>query len=318
MASCIRFVDLFSGIGGFHVGLKDFGTCVLACEIDANARSVYQSNFPDTPICNDVTEIKELPDHDMITAGFPCQPFSVAGRRLGFEDDRGGMFSRILWLARQHSTSTLLLENVPFLLKHDQGKTFATIKAALENEGYAVSFSVLNAADFGVPQERKRLFIVARREGKNIDFPIGNMDRVPIKAILENDVDGEELAFKHKDRIPDPIPKEGRIPLVNPQGKLHQCDYLVRSSKPAPTMTYQIYAVTKSLKVIWPELRFLSAREVARIGGFPDDFKLHPNRNRVYEQIGNSVAPPVVTAIASKLFGDCGQTSEYTAQSSDR
>lgn len=168
----IKYLDMFSGIGGFRSGLEAVGgfECIGYCEIDQYARRAYEAMY-DTKgemYFEDATKINpdDLPDIDLITGGFPCQAFSIAGRRNGFADTRGTLFFEIARIAAVKKPALLFLENVPGLLNHDKGRTFATILNALDEIGYDVSWTVLNSANFGVPQARKRVYITGFLRGK--------------------------------------------------------------------------------------------------------------------------------------------------------
>ena len=176
----MRCFSLFSGIGGFDLAMRNLGhTIVGACEIDKYARSVYAKQFPGVRIWENATTInpKEIPDFDILAAGFPCQAFSIAGQRRGFDDTRGSLFFEIARIAKEKQPSVLLLENVKGLLSHDQGKTFHTILSTLDEIGYDVQWQVLNSKYF-VPQNRERVFIVGHPRGKSRKqiFPLGNND----------------------------------------------------------------------------------------------------------------------------------------------
>ncbi|WP_077603632.1 DNA cytosine methyltransferase [Oceanobacillus sojae] len=164
--SSFTFIDLFAGIGGFRRGLEaNGGTCVFSSEIDRFASQAYEAMYGDTPF-GDITQIeaKDVPDHDVIASGFPCQSFSVAGKRGGFDDARGTLFFEVARIASQKQPNVLLLENVKGLVSHDKGKTLDTIVKTLNDIGYRVDFEILNSKYFGVPQNRERIFIVAVRE----------------------------------------------------------------------------------------------------------------------------------------------------------
>ncbi len=171
---------MFSGIGGFDLAMRNLGhETVGACEIDKYARSVYARQFPGVAIWENATTIKpkELPDFDILCAGFPCQAFSIAGKRRGFDDTRGSLFFEIARIAKEKQPSILFLENVRGLLSHDKGKTFHTILATLDEIGYDVQWQVLNSKYF-VPQNRERIFIVgySRKGSRREIFPLGNYD----------------------------------------------------------------------------------------------------------------------------------------------
>ena len=169
--SKLKFIDLFAGIGGFHLALHSLGAkCVFASEIDEHARKTYYENFQkispnifkEDNFNEDITKIEahKIPDFDILCAGFPCQPFSQAGQHKGFKDSRGTMFSQVMRFVKTNIPKVVILENVQALLNHDKGKSFAKIKEELENEEYNVIYKVLKCSDYGIPQMRKRLFIV--------------------------------------------------------------------------------------------------------------------------------------------------------------
>ena len=158
-----KFIDLFAGLGGFRIALEALGgECVFSSEINSHACEIYQANFNHNSYC-DITKLNPsiIPDFDVLCAGFPCQSFSIAGKKLGFEDTRGTLFFDICRIIEKKQPPIVLLENVKNLTQHDNGKTFSTIISSLENLNYSVSFQLLNAKDFGVPQHRERIIIVA-------------------------------------------------------------------------------------------------------------------------------------------------------------
>ena len=188
-----RFIDLFAGIGGFRLGFEAAGgRCVFTSEIDRHARQVYACNHggDESAIAGDISEITatDIPEHDMLLAGFPCQAFSIGGQRRGFDDTRGTLFFEIARVLAAGRTKAFCLENVPHLLKHDSGKTFSVITGTLRDLGFHLSFQVVNAAAW-VPQKRKRLFLCGHKTNRafNIDFmPVPNpADGPRLCSILE-------------------------------------------------------------------------------------------------------------------------------------
>ena len=178
----MKAFSLFSGIGGFDLALKRNGVEIVgACEIDKYARSVYGKHFPGVKIYENATTInpKEIPDHDIFCAGFPCQAFSIAGKRRGFNDTRGTLFFEIQRIVKEKQPSILLLENVLGLLSHEKGQTFATILDTLDALRFDVEWQVLNSKNFGVAQNRERVFIVGHSRGKRTRkiFPLGGDDQ---------------------------------------------------------------------------------------------------------------------------------------------
>lgn len=160
------FIDLFAGIGGIRMGVQNVGgKCVFSSEINEKAAKVYEANFKESPL-SDVTQIeaKSLPDFDLLCAGFPCQPFSISGKKKGFEDTRGTLFFDICRIIDEKRPKVVLLENVKHLIHHNKGQTLKIILQNLQNLGYEVSFKLLNAKDFGVPQNRERIIIIASQK----------------------------------------------------------------------------------------------------------------------------------------------------------
>lgn len=192
----ITFFDLFAGIGGFHIALKRLGwKCVGFCEIDKPCRKTYFVNFPEMVgkwYCHDARNIKEgeLPDFDVLVAGFPCQSFSLAGKRLGFEDTRGTLFFEIVRILKDKKPKAFLLENVKGLVFHDKGKTLKVILNTLKELDYDVHYEVLNSKDFGVPQNRERIFFVGFRTKEAIpfEFPKGFPLTIRLKDIMEKEI----------------------------------------------------------------------------------------------------------------------------------
>jgi DNA (cytosine-5)-methyltransferase 1 len=193
----LKFIDLFAGIGGFHQAFKGLAECVFASEIDKFARQTYEANHDMVPH-GDITKIeaKDIPAHDILCAGFPCQSFSIAGKRKGFEDTRGTMFFEIARIVEYHKPKVVFLENVKGLRNHEKGKTLTTILSTLDDLGYENHWQILNAKDYGVPQNRERIFMVAIRKDikKEFSFP----DKTPLTKtlsdILETKVD-KDIAY---------------------------------------------------------------------------------------------------------------------------
>jgi len=203
----VRFVDLFCGMGGMRLGFEDaLGSmglapnCVFSSEIKTHARQAYLDNFDDEYIHGDITQIDEktMPDFDFLLAGFPCQAFSSAGKRMGFEDTRGTLFFDIARILREKMPKGFLLENVEGLVTHNDGTTLKTIVEILENIGYTVSYSVLDGKDFGLAQSRRRIYISGNLYGKKIKTPLPNKKSITIKEIVESHVLPIETEFTKK------------------------------------------------------------------------------------------------------------------------
>ena len=207
----LKFIDLFAGIGGFHLGLSSFEmNCVFASEWDKHAQRVYQNNFGFKPY-GDITKIKEqeIPKHDIICAGFPCQAFSISGKQRGFEDSRGTLFFDIARITKYHKPKILLLENVFNLERHDNGNTLRVILNTLNELGYNCFHHVLNAAHFGIPQIRRRIFFVCFRKDLkvfNFEFPKPTKTNSRLIDFLENDV--EDFVFPNPEKMKNITMKE--------------------------------------------------------------------------------------------------------------
>lgn len=242
---CFTFIDLFAGIGGFRIGCEmNGGRCVFSSEIDKYAVDVYENNFGDRP-SGDITKItiKDIPDFDVLCAGFPCQAFSMSGSRKGFDDVRGTLIFDVMRVIDVKRPRAFFLENVPGLLSHDGGRTFMVIRNMLgnivngrrrlstyeDNLGYNMFYKILNSADFGLAQNRKRIFIVGFRDDvvgwRNFRFPKATNRNAIIKDIVENDVDSSY--YLTDDEIRKLLEKSNRACLV---------DRLVHTDKKADTI----------------------------------------------------------------------------------
>lgn len=294
-----KFIDLFAGIGGMRIPFERLGgTCVFSSEWDGQAQQTYYHNFGEMP-AGDITEIDEaeIPDHDILLAGFPCQPFSIIGDKHGFEDTRGTLFFDIARILKQKSPSAFLLENVRQLVTHNKGRTFAVIQEKLSQLGYTVYHEILNALDFGLPQKRERVFIVGFQEPIAFDFPTGIGRYKPLSEILEpdNEVDPNLYA---SERIRKSRQEKCKIdpffPSIWHENKGGNISVLPFSCALRAGASYNYLLVNG--------VRRLSGREMLRLQGFPENFKIVGNMMQLRKQTGNSVAIPVVHAIAEKML----------------
>lgn len=301
------FIDLFCGIGGFHCALKSLGaTCVFASDINKKACAVYTENFNLVPK-GDITRIKcnEIPNHDILCAGFPCQPFSISGNKKGFDDENGKLFFEIIRIARYHKPRLILLENVRNLEAHNDGKTLQTIKQKLNSIGYYVYVSVLNSSDYAVPQARKRLYIVAFRKDlkiKEFSFPNKADHFKCLEDILDESVDSKYYISREDIVVEDDAavkrsPNLIRIGSIGP-GRQGERIYSIKGQ--AVTLSSQgggpggktgIYKIGNKIRILTP-------RECARLMGFPDSFVLCGSDFDSYTQLGNSVVVNVLQMIA--------------------
>lgn len=307
------FVDLFAGIGGGHLALTQQGArCVAAVELDTQARETYRANHgAGFPLFADIRDVDAdmLPAFDVLFAGFPCQSFSAAGKQEGFAaPDKGALFFEVIRIAAARRPSLILLENVEAFATHDGGKTADQAMDALAAIGYAVSMQVLNSALFGVPQQRERLFMVAQRldccqpHGAPFVFPAGHDASRTMADILEADASIEACTAKmvpeqHAHGI-DPARGNvvGLIDGKNMQGyRVYSTQgkgITLCASSGGPGRQTGLY-------LVGGKPRRLTPRECARMQGFPDSFKPHPTASQACKQFGNSVAVPVVAAIAA-------------------
>ena len=292
------FVDLFAGIGGMRIPFEALGgACVFSSEWDKSARQTYYHNFDEQP-AGDITKIAaaEIPDHDVLLAGFPCQPFSIIGNKRGFADTRGTLFFEIERILRAKQPQAFLLENVKQLASHDKGRTFATICDRLQKLGYAIYHQILNALDFGLPQKRERIFIVGFRDPIAFAFPMGNGSYKPLSEILEPD-DEIDARFFASARIQKSRLEKCKVapfyPSIWHENKGGNVSVLPFSCALRAGASYNYLLVNG--------IRRPSARELLRLQGFPEDFKIVVNITQLRKQTGNSVAIPVVRAIAENM-----------------
>jgi DNA (cytosine-5)-methyltransferase 1 len=304
MTKSFTFIDLFAGIGGMRLALESFrGECVFSSEKDKFAQKTYSENFGDVPD-GDITEIDErtIPKHDLLSAGFPCQPFSNAGLKLGFEDTRGTLFFDIARILKRHKPKLVLLENVKGFVIHDRGRTFQTVVRILEDLGYEVHAQVLNAKDFGVPQNRERVYIVAinreQTKARKFVFPEPPMDAVKVGDILETAVHSKytlsnKLWAGHQRRL-----EEHRA-----RGNGFGYSLFDKSSTYTSTISARYYKDGSEILISQrgKNPRKLTPREAARLQGFPDSFVIPVSDTQAYRQFGNSVAVPVVQAVVGQM-----------------
>lgn len=302
----LKAIDLFAGIGGIRLGFeRAFGDkidFVFASEIDKYARETYYANFGETPY-GDITQIdeKKIPSFDILLAGFPCQAFSVAGHRKGFEDTRGTLFFDVMRIAAYHKPKVLFLENVKGLVGHDKGKTFKVILESLKELGYAVHYQVLNAKDFGVPQNRERIYIVCFLEN-DIPFKFPNQIDLTktIHDCLEIKID-DKYYYKNKamyEKIKDEIISIDTIYQWRRQ--------YVRANKSnvCPTLTANMGTGGHNVPLVLDQkgIRKLTPRECLNFQGYTLDYKIPKIvDSQLYKQAGNSVAVDVIEKIAQQV-----------------
>jgi DNA (cytosine-5)-methyltransferase 1 len=294
-----KTIDLFAGIGGIRLGFQALG-CenVFSSEWDSAAQKMYEANFGEKPFGDiNLIEPKDIPNHDILLAGFPCQPFSIAGKGLGFSDTRGTLFFNIESILEAKKPQAFLLENVKRLITHDNNQTFKVILERLTNLGYRVYFRVFNSLDFGVPQKRERIYIVGFREEINFDFPRVPGFYKPLTEILEKDEDipqsyflSEEMKKKRLKAVKG-IPPFPSIWHENIGGNISALPY---SCALRAGGSYNYLVVNG--------IRRLTDREMLRLQGFPDDFKINIPYSQARKVAGNTVTVPVIEAIATEMI----------------
>ncbi len=315
----IKYIDLFAGIGGFHQAMSSFGAeCVFASEWDKYAAQVYYENYGIRPK-GDITTIKEqeIPKHDILCGGFPCQAFSISGKQRGFEDTRGTLFFDIVRIIKYHNPKVLFLENVRNFEKHDSGRTLKTVIESLQNIGYNVFIKVLNASNYELPQNRERIFIVCFRNDLKINmfnFPKPHNKKTCLMDILENNpidakvINRPDIVFTRK--FTPQIDLFGEIDLPN---KPIQIGYVNKGGQGERIYSPYGHAITLSaygggvgsktgLYFVNNVIRKLSPRECARLLGFPDNFKIDSSLTQSYKQFGNSVAINVLKSIIKEIY----------------
>jgi len=313
-----KFIDLFAGIGGFHYALKSFGAeCVFASEIDKKAQNTYYSNHDISPY-GDITQIneKDIPKHDILCGGFPCQAFSISGKQKGFEDTSGTLFFDIARIVNFHKPKILFLENVKNFTRHDNGKTLQTVVETLTNLDYTVQYKILNTSNFGLPQNRERVYIVAFHNSyaiKTINFPSPNLIS-KLEDILEaNPTDGKIINRQDISFYKDFNPSQnifGNIDLPNKPiqiGKVNKGGQGERIYHPlGHAITLSAYGGGVGSKTglykIKNEIRKLSPRECARIQGFPEEFIMPESISEAHKQFGNSVSINVLQCITQEII----------------
>ncbi|MCX6209184.1 MAG: DNA cytosine methyltransferase [Bacteroidetes bacterium] len=312
------FIDLFAGIGGFHLAVSSFGAnCIFASEWDKYAAETYQQNFNLKPF-GDITKIDEndIPKHDILCGGFPCQAFSIAGKQKGFNDIRGTLFFDIARIIHNHNPKVIFLENVKNLAKHNEGKTFETINQKLETFGYNVYAKVLNASNYGLPQNRERIYIVAFRKDidtTNFNFPIATNEPTCLEKVLEKNpanakvVERSDIDIYKNYNITNSL--YGELNLLNKPiqiGKVNKGGQGERIYHPfGHAITLSAYGggigSKTGLYLVNEKIRKLSPRECARVQGFPENFILNSRDIQSYKQFGNSVSINVLQYILFEI-----------------
>lgn len=313
------FIDLFAGIGGFRIPLQKLGgKCVFSSEFNPHAQKVYANNYGEIP-SGDITKIETdaIPSHDVLTGGFPCQPFSISGKMKGFEDTRGTLIYNVFKIIETKQPKVVFLENVKHLVHHNDGKTFKTIVSGLENLGYKISFKVLNSSDFGVPQNRERLIIIGHKE-KLFDF---SKLRIFPRKYIKDIIDPPTTKFEYLDEpytiLDDYKMQDSGLIFVGYRNKNIRkagvrpgTENLSRVHK-QPNRIYHIDGIHPAIPSqetsgrFWiydgENVRKLTINECYKLMGFPEEFIRDESLTEQYRQIGNSVCIPMIYEIMTQI-----------------
>jgi DNA (cytosine-5)-methyltransferase 1 len=313
-----KFVDLFAGVGGFHLSMKGLAQCVFASEWDKNARITYEKNFGHELKNNnaifdgDITKVnyQNIPDFDILCAGFPCQPFSIAGQQLGFSHaTQGTLFFNIIELIKIKKPRVVFLENVKNLKSHDNGKTFKIILGALEEVGYNVHYKILNGSTHGnIPQNRERIFIVGFNNAydyENFSFP----EEINLNKKITDCFESTRVDEKYYQTNLNSPSVQKMVEGIKKKNTIYQYRrYYMRENKGniCPTLTANMGTGGHNVPLILDDfgIRKLTPRECFNFQGFPSDFILPSelSLSSLYKQAGNSVVVPVVTRICQEII----------------
>lgn len=321
--SKFTFIDLFAGIGGFRLGLQDVsGKCVFSSEFNIPAAETYYNNFGEYPYGDITTEdvFSSIPKgFDLLSAGFPCQPFSISGLQKGFEDTRGTLIYDIIRIIKKYQPKVVLLENVKNLVYHNKGLTLKAILQYLADLGYQTSWHILNATNFGVPQNRERIIIISTRDGRFNFSRLASLsggNRLKLADFLDKEGDFEYLeepytlldkttrqksglifaGYRHKR-----IRTVGTRPGTKHLSRVHKQPNRIYSSEgihpalPSQEVSGRFFILHQG------RVRKLTLQECYRIMGFPEEYLRHPKISEQYKQVGNSVCVPMVRTIGQEL-----------------
>ncbi len=320
----MKFIDLFSGIGGFRLALEKYGNkCVFSADFNKYACDTYSKNFNDYPLI-DIQKYseKKIPNHDILCAGFPCQPFSIGGKRKGFDDVRGTLFFDIVRILKEKKPKIFILENVRGLVNHDNGKTFKKIinilsnkvnnehvKSSRENLGYNVFWKILNSKDYNIPQNRERVFIIGfKDQNVNFEFPKKKLLKKSLNDLIEEKSQkfknisdlSKNYVFKHLKNHKKYNKIKNLDYLVANEVRKSRCNF--RFDNISPCLTTKMGTGGNNVPYLVNQNRFFSLEECLSLQGFPKNYKLTDNYSEALKQIGNSVTVPVIEEIIKKII----------------
>jgi DNA (cytosine-5)-methyltransferase 1 len=304
LKSCdtIRYIDLFCGVGGFRIAAERAAKkcqrkveCVFSSDIDNNCQKQYRANFNETPF-GDITEFdaNDIPDHEVLLAGFPCQPFSIIGSRKGFEDIRGTLFFYIAKIIEAKKPKVFILENVKLLARHNNSKTLNKILETLMQLGYNVDYRIFNALDFGLPQKRERIFIVGFRDPCEFNWPNKKIKMKPLSSVLESNIPPKFYASEKIQASRLNQHKQTDEPTIWHENKSGNIAVHPYSCALRAGASYNYLLVNG--------IRRLTPREMFRLQGFPDSYKLVCNDSQLRKQAGNSLPVPIAEAVIQNVI----------------
>lgn len=309
----LKFIDLFCGLGGFRIALeKQKCKCVFSSDIDEAVSKVYEDNYHDYP-SGDITKIEanKIPDFDILCGGFPCQSFSIAGKRLGFDDARGTMFFEVARILNEKKPKAFMLENVKGLTNHNRGKTLQTILDILDELNYEVICRIINSAEYGIPQSRERWYCVGVRKDLNVNIKAKENEIFPKEQFLLytfDDVIDDKKEYKEYEisdiaknniqkylfKVKDKTSKYTLAYEIRPS----RCQF--KSNGISPCLTAKMGTGGNNVPVVVELNRKLTEKECLKLMGYPDDYKIGKG-SKAYKQIGNSVVVPILAIIAENL-----------------
>lgn len=317
----MKFIDLFAGLGGFRIALESLGAkCVYSNEWDEAVQKVYAENFGEIPE-GDITQVNEntIPDHDILCAGFPCQPFSISGKQRGFEDSRGTLFFDVARIVKAKNPKIVFMENVKNFATHDGGHTLEVVKGTMEELGYTFYQKVLNAVDYGIPQKRERIYMICFRNDLMVNsfkYPKPfRLTRHVEDFLLQDEDMVKDLYIDRPDTFFNGVEdnqysdKSIRLGIVNKGG---QGERIYSTKGIAITLSANgggVFSKTGGY-LINGKTRKLHPRECARIMGYPDSYKICRSANQAYKQFGNSVVIDVLQLISVEIGNSLKENAE--------
>jgi DNA (cytosine-5)-methyltransferase 1 len=328
MSKIFTFSDLCAGIGGFRIALESVGgQCVYSAELSDECEKTYEANFTEKYDFKDVTKIDALnfPYVDVLCAGFPCQPFSIAGNKKGFNDPRGEIFFKLADIIKESQPKIVFLENVTNLIRINQGQVMRDILSVLDEIGYNVSFEVLDSSNYGVAQARNRVYIIGKRKDLGFQpflFTQKTAPKKSFRSIIEKGDYSIPISEKwekyidyytgviNENEIGFELPKtRKKLERADVTADLKDCVFQIRSSgiralsidKPLPTFAVSVSGGGAMIPVYSGERRHISLLEMKRLMGFPDNFKFPVSRTNAIKQLANAVCPPVIQSIGKDI-----------------